>query len=153
MKKNKKIINFLNKKIEETESYKELEMDLKIEEHLDSHITEAFAEMTKEFSLWVRENIEKTNENLLFKIYTDLKEDEMDFVADWIINTFIDGLIETKTKFKTEKIYGTLVFGEFDKIDISFLALMDLLNYPLKTESFNIEIYDKNRTLYKTLVM
>lgn len=147
-----KTINFLDKTIKNPERYKEIRIDINLETRLDMKYPKFASMLSSDFKMFLdRDDFNSYQGPVVFKIYTGLPRTELIPLKDLITSTLSNELIETKERFKTEKILGIMMFDDFDRIELSRMTLMDLLNYPLKKEEFNIELYDKKNRLYKTL--
>lgn len=149
----KKVVNFLDKKIEVLERYKEFKIMLDLEKDLDMSISKFTKKLKKEIE-------EQLDEQFLthylgpiaIKVYTGLPREELKPLQGIISSSVASFLVADRTSFKTEKILGIITFKDFEKIELPFVSLMDLLNHPLKNEVFNIGLYDKDKLLYKSLV-
>lgn len=149
----KKIVNFLDKKIEKVERYKEFKLVFNLDADLDMPYSKFVKKLNEEISKQLEEQyLVNYVGDIIIKVYTNLPRVELKPLKDLILSAVANELILDKTKFKTERILGIKAFDEFDKIEIPFVTLMDLLNYPLKQESFNIGVYDNDNLLYKSLV-
>lgn len=149
----KKIVNFLDKKIEKVDRYKEYKIELDLNKDLDLPYSVFLKKLNKEVERQLEEDrIYHYVGDVVIKVYTKLPRIELRPLKDLIISAVANFLVKDKTRFKTERIYGLRAFKDFDKIELPLVTLMDLVNHPLKQESFNIGVYDEDNLLYKSLV-
>lgn len=149
----KKLVNFLDKKIELLKRYKEFKIVLNLEKDLDMNYSKFSQKLSKDIRRQLDEQyFTHYVGDVVLKIYTKLPREELVPLKNLIFSTAAENFIKTKEEYKTEKILGLLTFKEFEKIEIPLITLMDLINYPLNYERFNIGLYDKDNLLYKSLV-
>lgn len=149
----KKIVNFLNKQIEKPARYKEFKINLNLDEDLDLPYLIFIEKLNNEIKEQLDDlNIADYNGEVMVKVFTKLPRIELIPLKDLIMSTVANYFIETTKVFKTERILGITLFKDFEKIELPLVTLMDLLNYPLIQEAFNIGLYDDQNLLYKSLV-
>lgn len=147
-----KVMNFKELKVESAPRYKELSMRLKLEEKLDLNYS-VFTEMIfQEISAFIDEQkIENYENAIVFQFQTDLERTDLKFVKDIILAALTAKLIKTKQEWKhNEKRLG--IPKGLGGLEIMDGHLMDLVNFPLLTERFQVEFYDLKNRKYKPVV-
>lgn len=149
----KKLVDFLGKKIEPLKRYKEFKIVLNLEKDLDMNYSKFSQKLSKDIKRQLDEQyFTHYVGDVVLRIYTKLPREELIPLKNLIFSTVVENFIKTKEEYKTEKILGLLTFKEFEKIEVPLITLMDLINYPLHYERFNVGLYDKDNLLYKSLV-
>lgn len=147
-----KVMNFETLKVENVNRYKEISLKLVLDKKLDMK----YSEFTEDLYVTIgdlikRENLQTYENPIVFHIHTDLDRSELKMLRDLIIGVIVDEMIVTKGTFKhREQRLGRP--DEFETLDIMQGHLMDLVNYPLVKEQFNIYFYDAKDRVYKPVV-
>ena len=150
----KKLVDFLENKTEGLKKYKEFKINLNLEEDLDMNYSKFANKLSREIVKQLDEQFfTHYIGDVVIKVYTKLPREELIPLKDLIFVTVLNNFIKTKENYKrAEKTLGLLTIEEFKKIEIPLATLMDLINYPLVYERFNVGLYDKENLLYKSLV-
>lgn len=151
----KKIINFYEKKIEKANRFKEIKIRLSLEEDLDLVYSEFFKKLKSSIKQQLEEQkVEEYEGAIMIQVYTKLPRQELRPLKDLIFASVAENLVITKDRFKIgeHRILGITFLKGFEYIDLPLVNLMELVNYPLICESFNIELYDKENLLYKIMM-
>jgi hypothetical protein len=145
-------MNFKTLEIEIVGRYKELPIKLELNDRLDlkySVFTElVFADIKNAIS---QSQLDKYDNPIIFQVYTDIPRSELKFIRDIIIAALVDNMIVTKETYK----HGERRLGIPEKLkglEIMDGHIMDLVNYPLLKEQFEIQFYDEKSRLYKPVI-
>jgi len=139
-----KFLDLKERKIIETGHYHREVVKLKLYSLLDYKLSKFVDILQASIDNRLRsvdlENIEKP---VLFKFYTDLDTDNLMIMRDQIIEVTTRVIIKDKVHYKNEeKILG--LPEAFNEVDILRAAILELINYKLRTEVIAFEFINKD---------
>lgn len=144
-----RIVDFKKLDIEITHEYQIEEISLNLMQFLDTPF--AFFVDTLQEQMNRKFPTLDAAEDVCFKIYTDLNRRDAISLSDFIANSVATCLFINKNEYKhQEKRLG--IPATIEKANMGIVNLMDLINFPLIVERFNIEIYDRKNRLVFILV-
>jgi hypothetical protein len=88
---------------------------------------------------------------VVFQFYTDLERADLKDLRDLIISGLVKKLLITKDKQKHDEV-RLGVPRSLNSLDIMQTHIMDLVNFNLLKETFEIEFYDFKNRLYKPMI-
>ena len=147
-----KIVNFELLELEKVDRCKNITIKLSLNDKLDMR----YSEFTKLLYEDISNQIDSSDMAgypgaIIFQIYMDLERADLKDLRDLVMSGVVKKLVITKDKIKhEERRLG--VPKALGNLDIMQGHIMDLINYPLMKESFDVEFYDFKNRLYKPLV-
>lgn len=141
-----RIIDFKNLTVTTEVDYKVINFTFELTGILDI----PFIQFTKELAKDVKDKIDAANlaqykdDAVVFQFKTDLKSDDLDAMIPALITAFVLGLNINKTEFKHgEKFLGVPQKLGIDKGYMMDANALDLINYNLPVERFNLLFFNK----------
>jgi hypothetical protein len=142
-----RIIDFKNLTVKTEINYKVINFTFELNNILDI----PFIQFTKELSKDVKDKIAAANlsqykdDSVVFQFKTDLKSHDLDAMIPALITAFVLGLNIDKTEFKHgEKRLSVPQTLGIDKGYMMDANALDLINYNLPIERFNLLFFNKN---------
>lgn len=144
-----KIIDFNKIEVVDVKTYKTAKVKLPLNKMLDLRISVFYQELLNEFHKQLDNEINDLP--LVIEIRGDVERMELIDTRDIILAALTDYMTgkEAKVQKRDELRLGTM---GFDKADIPMISLMDLINYKLKVEQFEVLFYDNGNRLCKPLL-
>lgn len=147
------IANFKNRTVHKTKRYKEIILSLNLDAALDLKVSEFIILLNKEMKEQIDiKGLKEYDGDVLFKIYTDLPRIDLQDMRDVIMRSLSDALIESREFKHGEEILGIVTAPDFLQLEITITNLMDLINYNLIQESFDVEFFDNKKYSYRPLI-
>lgn len=147
-----KIVNFQSLEVEKAERHKEYKIVLDLGSKLDLNYSVFLDYLSENLKKSLKpEEIKKIEVPINFQIYTGLSRADLKIWRDLILSQFIRAMVEKREIKREEKRLGIPKKLE-KKLEGMHIHLMDMINFPLLTEKFNVEFYDERKYSYKPLV-
>jgi hypothetical protein len=140
-----RIIDFKNLTMKTEIKYKTVDFQFNLKDKMEM----PYGEFVKIINADMIEKINSANlsqykdENLVFNFKTDLRNMDLDPMIPALLTSFVKGLNLDKTVFKHgEKILGVPKHLNIDKGFLLDANALDLINYNLPAEKFNIVFFN-----------
>jgi hypothetical protein len=145
-------MNFKTLQLDVVARYKELPIRLSLDEKLDLKVSEFTNYVYQTIGDYIESSqLNKYDNPVIFQIHTDLPRSELKMIRDIIIAALVKKLVKDPNEFKHgERRLG--IPSGLQGLEIMSGHIMDLINYPLLKEEFEIQFYDDRDRLYKPVI-